>query len=487
MGAGEAPGYARAPEARGPRAVPWAYVLSLFPLGLLVTAAYFARWVRPSGDEWCFLPVIRDHGLSGMVGKFYFDNNGRVVNGVLVWLYGRSGVPGQQWFAPVSAVLVLGILWAVTALALRRAALTVPRGVALCVASMVTVVFLLGSPNTYKTFFWPAASVSHTLAPVLACAAVIPFLLAGSRRGRGIALGIAVVIGLCIGTLSEQTTIVVLVVLIAASALSFRTADRRRRRRLRAWFAVGIASTAAGALILVTSPGSRRRRGGVGAQKDTALIAPDSLAGAARGFGHIMIDTFSSWQYLGAIAAGVLLGLVMRSPGGTRPDAPRRPVLLVCAGAVTFLVAGYLSTLLAYPVFHSGVVESTRLWNDFLFLYVALLTGLGMLLGQSLQGVRPHRGALRWTAAVACAAVCVGLAPSLVDLGGRMRVRAHAWERQDVRLRARVAQGARVLPYAPTPIAKMTEPFGNGKRSWATGCVARYYHLTRVDYTPKVP
>ncbi|MFJ2418730.1 DUF6056 family protein [Streptomyces brevispora] len=472
-----------------PRAVPWAYVLCLFPLGLLAVAAYFARFVRPSGDEWCFLPVIRDHGFSGMVRKFYVDDNGRVMNGVLVWLYGRSGVSGQQWFAPLSAVFVLGVLWAVLALALRRAVMTVPRGIPLCVASMVAVVFLLGSPNTYKTFYWPAASVSHTLPPVLACAAVIPFLLARSRRGTAVALGIGVVIGLCVGTLSEQTTIVVLVVLFAALVMTFWTAGEQQRRRLRVGFAVGMAATVAGALILVTSPGSRHRRSR-GAAKDTSLIDPESLTGAARSFGHIMIDTFSSWHYLGAIAAGVLLGLVMRGPGGARPGPPRRPVLLVCAGAVTFLVAGCLATLLAYPVFHAGVATSTRLWNDFLFLYVVLLTGLGTLLGQALQGVRLHRthaGALRLAAAAVCAAVCVGLAPPLVELGGQMRTRAHNWDRQDAWLRARVAQGARVLPYAPMPIAKMTEPFNNGRRSWTTTCVARYYRLKQVEYTPLLP
>ncbi|MFF3172540.1 DUF6056 family protein [Streptomyces sp. NPDC057900] len=467
--------------------MPWAYLLCVFPLGLLATAAYFARWVRPSGDEWCFLPVIRDHGLAGMVRKFYVDDNGRAMNGVLVWLYGSSGVRGQQWYAPLSVVITLGILWAVTELALRRAAFTVPRGVPLFVASMVAVVFLLGSPNTYKTFYWPAASVSHTLPPLLACAAVIPFLLARSRRGRAVALGIAVVIGLCIGTLSEQTTVVALVVLAAALVMTFWAADERQRRRLRIWCVVGFAGTVAGALILVTSPGSRHRRGRFGAARDTSLIAPDSLAGTARNFWHIMIDTISSWPYLGAIAAGVLLGLVMRAVGGARPDPPRRPVLLVCAGAVTFLVAGYLATLLAYPVFRSGVVESTRLWNDFRFLYIVLLTGLGTLLGQALQGVRLPAGSLRWAAAAVCAAVCVGLAPPLVHLGDQVRTRAHDWERQDTWLRARVARGARVLPYTPTPIGDMTEPFGNGKRSWSTNCVARYYHLTRVDYSPQLP
>ncbi|WP_406457876.1 DUF6056 family protein [Streptomyces sp. NBC_00876] len=467
--------------------MPWAYVFCVFPVGLLVLASSFARWVRPSGDEWCFLPVIREHGFSGMVSKFYFHDNGRAMNGVLVWLYGRFGVAGHQWFAPLSAVFVLGILWALTALALRRAAFTVPRGVPLLVASMVAVVFLLGSPNTYKTFYWPAASVSHTLPPVLACAAVIPFLLARSRGGRAVALAIGLVIGLCIGTLSEQATIVVLVVLLASLVLTFWTADGQRRRRLRVWFAVGLTGTVGGALILVTSPGSRHRRGRFGAAKDTSLIAPDSLAGAARSFGHIMIDTFSAWQYLGAVAAGVLLGLVMRGPGGATPVSPRRPVLLVGAGAVTFLVSGYLATLVAYPVFHAGVVASTRLWNDFLFLYIALLTGLGILLGQALQGFRPHDGAMRWGAAVLCAGTCIGLAPPLIHLGNQMEARAHDWERQDQWIRARVAHGAEVVPYTPTPIGKMTEPFGNGKRSWSTACVARYYGVKHVDYSPQLP
>ncbi|MET7642937.1 DUF6056 family protein [Streptomyces sp. NPDC005426] len=443
--------------------------------------------MRPSGDEWCFLPVIREHGLSGMVSRFYVHDNGRVMNGVLVWLYGRFGVAGHQWFAPLSTVFIGGILWAVIALALRRAAMTVPRGVPLLVSSMVTVLFLLGSPNTYKTLYWPAASVSHTLPPVLACGAVIPFLLARSRRGRVVALAIGVVIGLCIGTLSEQTTVVVLVVLLACLALTFRTSGDPARRRLRLWFAVGLAGTLAGALILFTSPGSRHRRARFGASEGTSLFSTESLSGAARAFAHIMIDTLSTWQYLGVIAAGILLGLVMRGPDGAPPSPPRRPVILVCAGVVTFFVSGYLATLVAYPVFHAGVVASTRLWNDFLFLYIVLLTGVGMLLGQSLQGISAHRAVMGWAAVVMCAVTCIGLAPSLVHLGNQMRVRAHDWERQDALIHAQVAQGARVVLYTPTPIGVMTEPFGNGKRSWATTCVARYYDVKRVDYSPVLP
>ncbi|MGJ3558485.1 hypothetical protein ACR6C2_04130 [Streptomyces sp. INA 01156] len=92
------------------------------PLGLLAAAMWFGRWVRPSGDEWCFLPVVRDGGLTGMLEKFYVHDNGRVANALLVWAYARFGVPGHQWFALISGLVVVGVLWAVTLAAVRRLA-----------------------------------------------------------------------------------------------------------------------------------------------------------------------------------------------------------------------------------------------------------------------------------------------------------------------------------------------------------------------------
>ncbi|WP_392872313.1 hypothetical protein [Streptomyces sp. LN499] len=176
-------GGAEGAEAVRPRTGRRPAALCLLPLGLLGVAVWFGRWVRPGGDEWCFLPVVRDEGLSGMVGKFYLGDNGRITNAVLVWAYARFGVAGHQWFGLVSGGVMLGILWAVTVSALRRAGLTAPRGVPLFVASMVTAVFLFATPNTYKTFYWPAASVSHTMAPVLASAAALPLLGPGPAGG----------------------------------------------------------------------------------------------------------------------------------------------------------------------------------------------------------------------------------------------------------------------------------------------------------------
>ncbi len=162
----------------------WVTALALPPLALLAAAAWAGRWVRPGADDWCFLPLVRDEGVAGLVGKFYLDDNGRLANALLVGAYAKFQVAGHQWFPLVSGVLVVAVLWVVAVLALRRAGLRTPRGLPLLTAAMTTALFLFATPNTYKTFYWPAASVSHTLPPVLACAALIPLLLARSVRGR---------------------------------------------------------------------------------------------------------------------------------------------------------------------------------------------------------------------------------------------------------------------------------------------------------------
>ncbi|MFE4651990.1 DUF6056 family protein [Streptomyces sp. NPDC056707] len=476
-------GGAQSTEAVRPRTGRRPAALCLLPLGLLGVAAWFGRWVRPGGDEWCFLPVVRDEGLSGMVGKFYLGDNGRVTNAVLVWAYARFGVAGHQWFGLVSGGVMLGILWAVTVSALRRAGLTAPRGVPLFVASMVTAVFLFATPNTYKTFYWPAASVSHTLAPVLACAAALPLLRARSRRGRRIALVSVFAAGLCIGTLSEETSVVVLVVLSAVLLLL----AGQRRGYARGWCLTGMAGTGIGTLVLYTSPGARIRRGRFGTD-GVSFLAPDSLLGSLRGFGHILGTLLTTWAYSGAVAAGVLLGLLIRGPGGRRVVLPVRRRRLVCVAVLAFLLSGYLCTLVAYPVFGERVTTSTRIWNDYLLLYIAVLVGAGALLGLALGRRTRHTGAVQAAGAAVCVAVCLALAVPLWRLEADMRVRAVKWDHQDRWLRARVAAGDRVLPYTPVSVSGMVEPFRqHGRRVWPAPCVADYYHLERITYSLRLP
>lgn len=76
----------------------WVTALALPPLALLAAASWFGRWVRPGADDWCFLPAVRDDGVTGLVGKFYLDDNGRVANALLVGAYAKFQVAGHQWY-----------------------------------------------------------------------------------------------------------------------------------------------------------------------------------------------------------------------------------------------------------------------------------------------------------------------------------------------------------------------------------------------------
>ncbi|MFF3735042.1 DUF6056 family protein [Streptomyces sp. NPDC002476] len=498
------------------RALP---LLALLPLALLGLAFWIGRLVRPGADDWCFLPVVRDEGAAGMIAKFYLQDNGRVANSLLVVAYGAFGVAGHQWFALVSGVVMLGVLWALVASALGRARLTAPRGLVLLVAAMATAVFLLATSNTYKVFYWPASSVSHTVSPVLACAAVIPLLRARTRRGRGLALGVALVAGVFIGTLSEETAVVVLVLLAAVLLLSHRAVPGPARTRTRVWCGVAVAGVVIGAAILYLSPGARTRRERFGADS-TTILGPQALGDALRSFGDILGTVLTTWQYLGAVAAGVLLGLLVRrdgrgaeererggqGAGDAWPDGPlgRRPLVLLLVGFLAFLIAGYLCTVVALPAFGGNVANAPRVWGDFLLLYVLLLVCAGALLGRALLG-RARRSRRRATgartatgvrtvtvsaavAAALCALTCVGLAVPLFRLEQQMDVRAQRWDRQDRSLREGAARGARVLPYTPVSVSGMGEPFGgNGKRLWPGQCVARYYHLEKITYSTRLP
>lgn len=474
----------------------WPVGLSLLPLGLLAIAAWSGRHVRPSADEWCFLPSVRDHGISGLIGQFYFTDNGRIGNGLLVGLYAKFPVAGHQWFGLISGVLMLALLWALTVQLLRRAGRTVPHGVPLLGASMITAVFLFATPNTYKTFYWPAASVSHTVAPVLACAAAIPLLRARSRRGRIAALAVVLAAGIFMGTLSEEASVVALVVLSGVVLLSHRLFTERVRNFTRGWSLAGMAGIGIGTIVLVTSPGSRNRRERYDAET-TSMLAPESLIASLRAYVHILETVFTTWQYVGAVAAGVLLGLPARGRGG-RPAVllPCRPLFLTSLGALAFLVSGYLCTVITYPVFGARVVTTERTWNDYLLLYVLLLVAVGTFMGRAMRQrlaqrqrrTRMATAAAAGAAAAVCAAAVVGLVGPLYDLSQDMHVRAQKWDRQDQWLRDRAEDGAKVLPYKPVSVSKMLEPFGDkGRKIWPAQCVADYYRVDRLTYSKQLP
>ncbi|MGW7287926.1 DUF6056 family protein, partial [Streptomyces sp. NPDC054847] len=255
------------------------------------------------------------------------------------------------------------------------------------------------------------------------------------------------------------------------------------------WSVAGAAGVVVGTLLLFFSPGSRNRRDRYGAES-ASMLSADSLLGSLHGYAEILGRVLGTWQYLGAVAAGMLLGLVARGRPGRAPVLLPRPLLLVGLGAAAFLVAGWLCTVITYPVFGERVVTTERTWNDYLLLLVGLLVVAGAFLGRSLRPyVRGRRSAVTVAAVAAvCAATVLSLVGPLVDLGRDMQVRAERWDRQDRYLREGAARGASELPYTPTPVARMLEPFGRqGRKVWPAQCVADYYRLDKVTYSERLP
>ncbi|MFE1050631.1 DUF6056 family protein [Streptomyces olivaceus] len=422
---------------------------------------------------------MRDEGFMALVDKFYSTDNGRIANGVLVASYSSFGVPGQQWYAGISAIVMLALLWAWAAALRRSSGWQVPRGVPLFSAAVILALFCFASTNTYKTFFWPASSVSHTFPPVLAAATTIPALLANSRRGRACAIASACVVGAIMGTLSEETSVVALTLLALAMLLARRLFPAGRLAFVRAWCASAAGGIVLGTAVLFTSPGSQNRRAHNHAG---SMFAPESLVASLRGYAHILLTFATNWQYLGAITVGALIGVVARRADGGIPRPDHRAFLVLGFGVLALLFSGYVCTVITHPVFGSSVSTSNRLWNDYLFLLLLLLAGAGGLLGNLL--VRRYRRVTRpmaVTAAVLCTGVTVALAMSLHDLGSDMQARSKAWDSQDRLMRSKAAAGATVLPYKPLVISKMTEPFGNkNKRAWPAACVATYYHVSEI-------
>lgn len=470
----------------------WVPLLALPALALLVAASWLGRHVRPAADEWCFIPQVRDHGILGLVDQFYFTDNGRIANGVLVGLYAKFPVAGHQWYGVVSGVLMFVILWAFLAQILRRTRQETPRGTAFFVASMITAVFFFATPNTYKTFYWPAASVSHTLAPVLACAAALPLLRARRRRGKIAAVVVVFLSGVFMGTLSEEASVVALVLLGATVVLARWIFTEPARRFARVWSLAGMAGIAVGTLVLMTSPGSSNRRERYDAQT-VSMLAPDSLIAALRQYVQILEVVFTTWQYLGAVAAGVILGLLARRrDNGPTALLPLRPLPVLGLGLLAFLVSGYLCAVITYPVFGDALITTERTWNDYLLVYVLLLVAAGAFLGRALRP-RERRGTAR-TAVVALVAAAVSvssvavLAVPLQRLGVAMEARADRWDRQDRWMREQAANGATTLPYRPNHISRMLEPFGaNGKRAWPAKCIADLYHVDEVTHGKSFP
>jgi hypothetical protein len=460
---------------------------------LLAAASLLGLEVRPSADEWCFLPAVRDDGAGAMFDMFYNNHNGRLFNALIVTSYAAPGVIGHQLFPLFSALLTVSVLWALARRIWRVMGWSGPGGLPLLAAVTASVLFLLGTPSTYQTFYWPGANESHTMPPVLACAALWGALAARTRRQRRAALASACLAGACIALLSEETMAVCCAVLATVVLFGRRLFAGGIRSYATKWALCGLAGLAVGMTVLMTSPGMQKRRARF--EKGSSPLAPESLWLALQDWVVTLIKILMTWQYVAALAVGVVIGLLtLQARNRSRVFTSARPALLVPLSAAVFLLCGYAAAILVRPAFGGWSSNSVRIRNDYLLLLIVLVMAYGMLLGRALRARVSDGDRGRWAGvAVLCAlAVCgvatASLVPPLYELGKEMRVRADQWDRQSAWMHSQAAAGAQTLPYKPLPIEGLREPFQlPSDKDWAASCAARYYRVDTITPSSALP
>ncbi|WP_053645506.1 hypothetical protein [Streptomyces sp. NRRL F-6492] len=508
----------RGGPSRAPGAV--ALVVAAGAAALLSVGAFLGLYARPTSDDWCALWKARDMGVLGITSDFYLTQNGRVTNAFLTGLVYSDGMRGPK-LLPAFLVVALGAaLFLLAREALRALRLPFPAVATAAAVLVLEALLFFAGTRSYQVLLWAPATISHTLPSVIGLWAVLGAVRAarGGPRARTVSAGGALLAGTAVGMLSEPFALVGGVAAVAVGLMCLPRFGWTKDRYASTWCAAACLGLAAGLLLLSTSPGARWRR----AQHPPEPLSAAEVGETFHDWWRVWQTVGGQWAYLGAVTAGVLLGLGTaflgarartragtRAPARTRPAAgpSRRPVLLVAALSPLPLIA--LASLAVVYGLRSGYGVTgwtyARTWTSFLVPLLPVLcaygTGLGLLLGRRLTAPSdgagpggllspgapaPRIAAARVAVLVAAGAstvVCVAALVSPVrDLTTATVARSLAWDRQDARIRSEAADGAREVAYRPLPIGRLAEPFFTTAypRDWVAQCASRYYGVSRV-------
>lgn len=471
---------------------------------LTAVGCFLGLYVRPTSDDWCAAWKARDMGVLGITADFYSTQNGRIANAFLSGLVYGDGPAGTKVLPTVIAVsFTIGLV-----LLGRHAARFLggrpPVLVLTACALVVQALLYFAGTRSYQVLLWAPATISHTVPSVIGVWALLLAVRTVGHPRAGVRTAgcvSAFLIAFALGTLSEPFALVSGILAAGVGLLCLPRLGLARSRRPLVWCLLWCSGLLCGLVVLYTSPGARWRR--AQQPEKESLLSAGELRGTVRDWLFMWDSVGGRWAYLGAVTAGVLLGLAIRHRGrgkrsGREAGAGRRTVPRTTLAALLLLPVAVvvLGSLAVVVGLRSGYGPSgwtyARTWTSYLVPMELALCGYGALLGAWAARWLPGRLDRRTADAVlvggAVAAGCLTLAsvavlvPDVQRLTTATVTRSVAWDAQNARIRAEVARGVTDVGYRPLHIGSLAEPFftGDYERDWVAGCVARWYGVDRI-------
>jgi hypothetical protein len=494
------------PSSGRSRRRPWLWALLMLPpaivaVHLLALGAFASPAVRLAADDWCAAARIRDYGSLGFIDYYYFKVNGRLAYHVSQLLVFADGLRGAR-VLPIVLIITLTVgIFTMLYLALRHLDWRWPAAAAGLLAVVVSALTFFAGNAVYQILFWSAATVTHTLPPILGIWNVIILVVAARSPRRWVrvaAVVLALLMGFLIGSLGEAFFVVSGVYAGTALLLALLAWRDRRTRFPITWLAVWLMGMLAGFAVLYFSPGQRLRTELSYKQEQPSLLSVRGLSEALHGW-------LSSWEiilsqpaYYAAIVAGLLVGLLASRAALRRTSLPfaggswtlpRKLLVAVLPAALVVIASFGVIAGLRYGYGPDGW-RFQRAWTSFLIpaIVTAALYGAaaGYWLGRRSSGWKrnvavPAMAALLGVSALVSTVLLGSIVPRNTALVHEMTDRAKAWDKNNAAVEQQIREGKRIVRFTPTPISGSTEPFRyTTAPDWAANCAAVYYDVDKV-------
>lgn len=442
-------------------------------LCLDAAAASLGWWMRPVADSWCTAVQVRDQGVFSTAWHMYAHENGRLAAAVANSVSGVHNGAMERLFPAITVLLaVAGSLWLfaelrrVVAMPLRRTS------VVLLAATTAAGAVLLGR-SAYQSFLWAPGAITHTWPPLIAAFVVAAGLRVAGGGGVRRWAPVGAATAFLASTFDEVTAVLLLT--LAAVALMDGKAWRAGAAGWVTYVRACVVGVVAGIAVLYASPGFHKRSGG---SHLTAGLLAGSVADAAKW----ILDFLEQWPLVALVAVALLVGFEAGSQAGRVVEMPRRFLLAPVAVVAVALVVDVVALRIGYGP--TGPDITPRAFSEFYVPAVLALAFYSLLLGRHARRRLDQRAAVvpaGWLAVAAVAVGLVGFTWQTYQLSDVLSTRAQAWDAQNARVVRAAGAGARVVHYAPLPVAGLADPFWlAGYHDWVAGCVKSYYHVSTL-------